>query len=135
MTQFRLAMQVIENLEGLRSDMRNNATNYINIANAIDGSGSGITLNELQTVIKNDANEYIKRLQWCAAVYNDTARHSDLIAGLNAVGIATADAINDYTTLLNFAQAQSNGSFTTTTEIRTAANSLLSNLTPHDSLW
>lgn len=135
LAQVHLTMQAIQNLEGLRRDMRSNANVYITIADAIDGGTADMTLANLVALIQADANEYQKRLQLILAVYNDTTRQSDLVAGLQALGVALADAKSDYQELLTYANAQSNVTINTTSDVRTAANHLVNNLPAHDFLW
>lgn len=128
--QFRILFQVIENMEGLRRDMRQNAARY-----KADGISGRISLASVITVMRGDAAEYNRRLDWVLNA-TQTARISNkLDAAIAALGLVRTELIADYTAMRTVANQQASVALSDLASVNAAADSLLAFLPAHDFLW
>lgn len=122
-----LALHSIQNLEGLRLDMRRNALSYkANVAEHFE---------RVVEVMGRDAAEYLRRLGWQRAIAQDQAKRAKLVDGLQRLNIVISEAAGYLTELENAATALRDAPKTTAAEVTTAADAILAAVSPSDRLW
>ena len=119
--------QIIENLEGLRRDMRSNASAYISAVS------DGNPLAEVIAVVRGDADEYLRRLTWISTI--PASIRAELLSFCSLIGLDGAELTNLYVELKRFADQQQIADLTTGPKIIAAANNLRNNLLDHFRLW
>lgn len=123
-----LVFQTHMNFENLRNDMRSNAQAYID---AIPQR----TVQQIATVIAADAVEYQKRLGWALRIRTTPALWTSAQAGLAALSLSATEAQNIYNELKAAADFQQAAVVTSTAEITSMSNSILSMVTAHDRVF
>ena len=124
-----LARDTIQNLEGLRRDMRRNALGY-----KTDTASGRVPLAQLAIVIGQDATEYLRRLGWQDRVDTGTIRVK-LSNGLSALSVTIQDVLGAVTELRAATIALRNAPKMTTVEIDAAADGVLNSITAHELVW
>jgi len=128
--QIQLIFDVVRNIEGLRRDARDNAQGYKNAVT------SGKAISEIIAIMNEDANEYLRRLQWLRTVVDTPAKRTKLLAGLAVFGVTEAEAIALYQELKASADATIAATLTTAQDINNRADAILtSEVLAHDTLW
>ena len=127
MREIWLAQKAIQNLEGLRDNMRRNAQGYKD-ALANSRPAADVLIN-----IQKDVVQYIKRIKWMEDITDDTARQAHLKAGIEALGVTdVAEIATDYQECKAAAQNLNQATELTITQ---RADQLLSGLDAHDQVW
>lgn len=127
--QIQLIFDVVRNLEGLRRDARSNAQDYKKAVLA------GRNAPDIITAMKQDANEYLRRLQWLRTVIDTPAKKTKLLTGLAQFGITEAEAVALYQELKTSADATVAATITTVQNITNRADAILAEVPAHDTLW
>ena len=127
--EYALARDTIQNLEGLRRDMRRNALGY-----KADSVSGRVPLTQLSIVMTQDAEQYLRRLGWQDRV--DTAPIKiKLSNGLSALSVTIQDVRAAVTELKAAATTLRNAPKTTSTEIEAAADGVLTSVIVHEFVW
>jgi len=127
----RLLHQVIQNLEGLRRDMRANAKSYkANLA-------AGRTPAQVAVIMEQDALQYQKRIAWFDRFLVAGTPRTVLLDGFQRNGIQASDAQDILTELSTPVQQQLTLARNTPTanQINNSMDQLLAAIPAHESLW
>ena len=134
--ELKMAQQTLQNFEGLRTDIRGNAQDYLNRI------ARGHPLATIVDVVKQNTSEYRRRLNWARAVNDDAGRRARLLSGVRAMtGLSATAATAELTGLyaaLDAAVAGEEsrvGGITTAADVEAHANATRAALADHDSVW
>ncbi len=126
----RIVDQISTNMIGLQRDIRANAQAHKAMAQAQSPS-----LGILQGFIADCISEYQRRLKWCTDLLSDTIRRQRLLDALTDRGWVETDVTDIYDALNIIVNNFSTVPKTNYSEISTACDTLLTSVTPPDSLW
>lgn len=122
-----LAQQAVQNLTGLRNDMRKNAQLYK------DTLADGRPAADVLTIVQKDVQQYIKRIQWMEDIAGNPTKQAHLKAGIEALGVTdVSEVATDYNECKAAAQ---NLNLVTESTIVQRADQLLTDLEAHDRIW
>ena len=127
--EYALARDTIQNLEGLRRDMRRNALGY-----KADNATGRVSLAQLAVIINQDAAEYLRRLGWQDRVDSLSIRLK-LSNGLSALSVTIQEVRGAVAELKAAATVLRDAAKMTTAEIDMAADSVLNSVTAHERVW
>lgn len=125
-----LALNTIQNIEGLRKDIRANATAYK--ADIQSGRSDSVKLAE---IMKADANEYMKRLLWQQDIFASVDKKSKLTAGLLSLGATIDEAVLLVQEMTDSANATISSNLKSPASIRSRSDSILTEIVQHDMVW
>lgn len=125
----QMILHTIQNMEGLRKDMRANAVGY-----KADVQGR-LTISQAAKIMKGDATEYLKRLQWQKSIIDTPAKKTKLFNGLAVFGITEAEVISAYLEMKASADNTIAATLTTKTEIEARTDAILTEVSEHDTVW
>lgn len=127
--QYNLMNQVMQNITGLRRDARANAEAYKAALTA------GRPADKVAEVMKADASEYLRRLDWIKDLVADAGGKAKVEGALSALGINKAELYAQYNELRASAQATFDAAILTEADINGRADAVLSEVTPQTLLW
>lgn len=128
----KLITQAHGNLSGLRRDMRQNAQAYK------DAVAAAKPIAGIVQVMSENTTEYLKRLQWSKAAWDDLAIRAKLQSGLAAWSIPQSELTGAYTELKAAADAEKTAEtagITTNAGITAVADATLANVAGISSIW
>lgn len=128
----KLVFQSHQNFEQLRRDMRSNAQGYLNALS------QGQTVVNVGSVLSRNTAEYLRRLQWALAAWNDLTIRAKMQSGLAALSLLQAELTGTYNELKAAADAEQvavTAGFDTAVKIQNAANATLVAVVAHSSIW
>lgn len=128
--QFFMVMQALQNMEGLRADVRRNAQAYQ--ADVISGR---LTLSQVQAVAREDAVQYLRRLKWMADIFADLNRRTRLIAGMTAVGITETEMKASHDEIRAVAVPLTTVTWADAAAVTTTVNQILAAVPAHDRVF
>ena len=128
--QFHLFIQALQNMEGLRNDMRRNAQAY-----SSDVQSGRLTIAQVQDVARADAGQYQRRLKWMVDIFNNPTRRARLIGGITAIAGDVQELIDAYTQMKAVADQQEVVAWTTSVQIDAAVAALLAAVPAHDRVF
>lgn len=122
-----LALQLVNNIHGLVRDMRDNASAYK--AALIQGR----TIAEVSNTMDNDANQYLRRIQWItdAVVRNQAG----VVAALAALDLALSEANQLKNVLTTVANHTLMATLNTAAQINNEADYILSNVPDYERIY
>lgn len=120
-----LATQAVRNIQGLRQDMRRNATAY---KQAVTG---GRPVAQIAAVMNQDAAAYLVRIGWQESLEGN----AKLINGLNAVGSSIAELIAARAELKAASQTLQSAQKTTGAQINSASDNVLIAVAANDYVF
>jgi hypothetical protein len=126
----RVADQVAQNLVGLQTDMRRNATLHKSAAQA-----QSVPLDTLQTWVQTCALEYLRRFKWITDLRADPVRKQRLLDAIAAKGWVETDIVDVLTPMRQAAITLRDASKASYADIITACDAVLSAVEAPDSLW
>lgn len=124
--KFRVTLQIVQNLEGLRDNMRDNALAYKAAVLSEKSVGS------ITQVIRADASEYLRRLGWVNDIPGATK--AELLNFFALVGLAKAEVASVLTELTGAANIQA-AVLDTVNSVNTVADAVLATVSAHLKLW
>jgi hypothetical protein len=126
--RFQLLSHAIQNLEGLRKDMRRNAQAY-----ATQAQSATLTVAQITSIVSQDATQYQIRLAWVANIPDDI--RAEMASWLPTIGMDASELVSAYQELKAAADAQQNAALTTYAQIINGATAILNMIPAHYSLW
>lgn len=130
--ELKLVQQSHQNFEGLRKDMRANAQGYL------AALSQGKTVTSVAAVFSRNTTEYLRRLDWAIAAWNDLTIRAKIQSGLAAWSLQQAELTGFYTEMKAAADAEQvavSAGLDTALKIQTAANATLAAVGAHTSIW
>ena len=127
--EYTLARDTVQNVEGLRRDMRRNAAGY-----KADRLSSRLSIAQLGQVMAQDASEYVRRLGWQDRVDTGALRLT-LANGLAALGIPPTEVRAAVSELKTTATALRDAPKETAADIDAAADAVLATVAQHETVW
>lgn len=128
MEEITLAFDVVRNLEGIRKDMRRNAVAYKNLL-------STESVIDIATIMKQDASEYLKRLNWHIPIISISNKNQLLLNGLASLNIDNAELILSIQELRISAEATLKETLETKKSIDKRSAKILVEIIEHTTLW
>ncbi len=121
--EMSLALDTLLNFGNLRRNMIENAG--ITIASFDRGR---LSVNEISTVVRKNAIQYRRRIEWHSRIRNDGPGYSKLIAGLSAFSITALDIEDLYGHFDGFIKTAENVPIETQGDLVSLSNTLLSQI-------
>lgn len=132
--QMQLALDFMQNLQGLRRDMRRNAQSYKDTVTA-----GLVSLTAVLDVMRQDADQYqtVRLGRYAQRLLSNAAVRTKLLAGMTAFGVALADLQSLYSELKTAADAFQTAATAaqTAADVNAAADALLAAVAAHDTVW
>ena len=128
--EFNILMQTNQNIEGLRRNMRDNATGYkTSIAT------NRLTVAQCADIMRQDATEYKRRIKMMSDFYADPAKNTKLVNGLTAIGAQRSELVGYAVEMKSAADTVLSATLETASDINTVSDNLLSSVPSHDTIF
>ena len=124
--ELKLALDAVQNLEGLRRDIRQNAQGYI------DQLAGGGSVAKITVIALQDTDQYLRRFGWQNRLVISMPLLTKLTNGLLGVGVTAAVMDASYTEMLNAVNAFRAAA---PGDLSGATTMLLASIAPHDTVW
>lgn len=126
--ELSMAQRALQNLVGLRLDMRDNARQYI-----ADNSNGRVSDTKIVEIATGDIFNYRKRIKWMSDIIANQARRLKLKSGFEALGLTSInDVAVDFQQLIAATDALE---LIDISNIVEKSNDLLNNLQAFDGIW
>lgn len=126
----RVVDQIQANLVGLQRDMVANATIHKQMAQAQSPDVSTLTIQ-----VHDCALAYLRRLQWLIDLRADATKRQRMLSIITAMGWSETDITDVATPLFQAARDLRDAPKTSFTEIITACDAVLAEVSMPDTLW
>lgn len=121
MERLLLIFQTMQNIQGLRKNMRDNALGYKSAVAADAGKAAQIAV-----IMSQDATQYLARIQWQQNLLDGGANQSKMSEALSGLGSSLSEMQSKMSELQTAANNLSSALKTSVAEINTASDAVLS---------
>lgn len=128
--EFYILIQTTQNIEGLRNNMLENAVGYKSaLANKLQTSDS------LGKIMKQDADQYQRRLKWITNLLNSPSKNQKIQAAFDSVGISVGDLNASMAELGAASDALRNADVSDDDHINAISDSIIQSVGAHDKVF